>query len=45
MRWAMQLPLDSMQRRNAELSRRSGLAILREQDMRYADFAVPVSMS
>ena len=45
-RWAMQLLLVPVQRGNAEMYRRSGLIISREQGLRFdADFAVPVLMS
>ena len=45
-RWAMQLLSVTVQRRNAEMHRRSGLVISREQGLRYdARFAVPVLMS
>ena len=45
-RWAMQLLLVTVQRGNAEMYRRSGLVISREQGLRYdAGFAVPVLMS
>ena len=42
----MQLLLVTVQRGNAEMYRRSGLIISREQGLRFdADFAVPVLMS
>ena len=45
-RWAMQLLSVTVQRGNAEMYRRSGLVISREQGLRYdAGFAVPVLMS
>ena len=45
-RWAMQLLLVTVQRGNAEMYRRSGLVISREQGLRYdAGFAVLVLMS
>ena len=45
-RWAMQLLSVTVQRGNAEMYRRSGLIISREQGLRYdAGFAVPVLMS
>ena len=45
-RWAMQLLSVTVQRGNAEMYRRSGLIISREQGFRYdAGFAVPVMMS
>ena len=44
--WAMQLLSVTVQRGNAEMYRRSGLVISREQGLRYdAGFAVPVLMS
>ena len=44
--WAMQLLSVTLQRGNAEMYRRSGLVISREQRLRYdAGFAVPVLMS
>ena len=43
---AMQLLSVTVQRGNAEMYRRSGLVISREQDLRYdAGFAMPVLMS
>ena len=46
MRWAMQLLSVAVQRGNAEMYRRSGLIISREQSLRYdAGLAVPVLMS
>ena len=45
-RWAMQLLSVTVQRGNAEMYRRGGLVISREQGLRYdAGFAVPVLMS
>ena len=45
-RWAMQLLSVTVQRGKAEMYRRSGLIISREQVLRYdAGFAVPVLMS
>ena len=45
-RWAMQLLSVTVQRGTAEMYRRSGLVISREQGLRYdAGFAVPVLMS
>ena len=45
-RWAMQQLLVTVQRGKAEMYRRSGLIISREQGLRYdAGFAVPVLMS
>ena len=45
-RWAMQLLSVTVQRGNAEMCRRSGLVISREQGLRYdAVFAVPVLMA
>ena len=45
-RWAMQLLSVTVQRGNAEMYRRSGLVISREQGLRYdAGFAVPMLMS
>ena len=45
-RWAMQLLSVTVQRGNAEMYRRSGLIISREQGLCYdAGFAVPVLMS
>ena len=45
-RWAMQLLSVTVQRGNAEMYRRSGLVISREQGLRYdAGFALPVLMS
>ena len=45
-RWEMQLLSVTVQRRNAEMYRRSGLVISREHGLRYdAGFAVPVLMS
>ena len=45
-RWAMQLLSVTVQRGNAEMYRRSGLVISREQGLRYnAAFAVPLLMS
>ena len=45
-RWAMQLLSVTVQRGNADMYRRSGLVISREQGLRYdAGFAVPVLMS
>ena len=45
-RWAMQLLSVTVQRGNAEMYRRSGLIISREQGLRYdAGFAVPALMS
>ena len=45
-RWAMQLLLLTVQRGNAEMYRRSGPIISREQGLHYdAGFAVPVLMS
>ena len=45
-RWAMQLLSVTVQRGNAEMYRRSGLVISREQGLGYdAGFAVPVLMS
>ena len=45
-RWAMQLLLVTVQRGNAEMYRRSGLVISREQGLRYdAGFAVTVLVS
>ena len=45
-RWAMQLLSVTVQRGNAEMYRRSGLVISREQGLRYdAAFAVPLPMS
>ena len=45
-RWAMQLLSVTVQRGNAEMYRRSGLVMSREQGLRYdAGFAVPVLMS
>ena len=45
-RWAMQLLSVTVQRGNAEMYRRSGLVISREQGLRYdAGFAVPVLSS
>ena len=45
-RWAMQLLSVTVQRGNAEMYRRSGLIISREQGLRYdAGFAEPVLMS
>ena len=44
--WAMQLLSVTVQRGNAEMYRRSGLVISREQGLRYnAAFAVPLLMS
>ena len=44
-RWAMKLLSVTVQRGNAEMYRRSGLDISREQGLRYdAGFAVPVLM-
>ena len=46
MHWAMQLLSVTEQRGNAEMYRRSGLIISREQSMRYdAALAVPVLMA
>ena len=45
-RWAMELLSVTVQRGNAEMYRRSGLVISREQGLRYdAGLAVPVLMS
>ena len=45
-RWAMQLLSVPVQRGNAEMYRRSGLVVSREQGLCYdAGFAVPVLMS
>ena len=45
-RWAMQLLPVTVQRGNAEMYRRTGLVILREQGLRYdAGFVLPVLMS
>ena len=45
-RWAMQLLSVTVQQENAEMCRRSGLIISREQGLRYdAAFAVPVLIS
>ena len=45
-RWAMRLLSVTVQRGNAEMYRRRGLVISREQGLRYdAGFAVPVLMS
>ena len=45
-RWAMQLLSVTVQTGNAEMYRRSGLVILREQGLRYsAGHAVPVLIS
>ena len=45
-RWAMQVLSVMVQRGNAEMYRRSGLVISREQGLRYdAGFAMPVLIS
>ena len=46
LRWELQMLSVTVQRRNAEMYRQSGLVISREQGLRYdAGFTVPVLMS